>query len=187
MVQKYRISRERVLLNTSEVFFHEVVISRHFIRIKLFSAIKEENSTKTANYQRNGVLKVGTEPAIRTADPISFDQLQSIFLFPWDSTIHFPLWSTSLMYEPLTWCTMHFPNVRFICLEVRSISYKGDSFPSKYDPFTQSYDSFLFKARSSYLEVRPISLKVRSISEFCPKSPSIHALLCQWPLRNLGI
>ena len=57
--------------------------------------LKKKTQSKPANYQRNGaqrstakngmdnhVLKVGTEPAILTADPISFDQLQSIFLFP---------------------------------------------------------------------------------------------------------
>ena len=50
--------------------------------------------------------------------------------------------SISIMYDPLTWCTIHFPYVRFICLEVRSISYTDDSFPSRYDPLTLRYDRF---------------------------------------------
>ena len=50
--------------------------------------------------------------------------------------------SISIMYDPLTWCTIHFPYVRFICLEVRSISYTYDSFPSRYDPLTLRYDRF---------------------------------------------
>ena len=48
----------------------------------------------------------------------------------------------SIMYDPLTWCTIHFPYVRFICLEVRSISYTDDSFHSRYDPLTLRYDLF---------------------------------------------
>ena len=94
------------------------------------------------------------------------------------STIHFLVRSTSLevrlicvMYDPFPWCTIHFPNVRFIFLEVRSISYKDDSFPSKYDPFTQSYDSFPSRYDPLTLRYDRFPLRYDPFPNFVPNPP----------------